>query len=413
MEQRLLLGITGGIAAYKTPILIRLFKKQGVDVRVVATAHAFEFVTRVTLEALSGNPVLRDMFAERQNSFEHIELAKWAEVMVVAPATANIIAKFAGGIADDLLSTTFVTIKRPVLIAPAMNDAMFADYASQKNLRNLKQQGVLVCEPASGQLACGVEGTGRMAEPEEIFERAMLLFRDRSLLAGKKVLVTAGATRERIDPVRFISNRSSGKMGYAIAEAFLMYGAEVTLVSGPASLIPPPGADFVGIESAKEMHEAVMSRAARQDIIVKSAAVADYTPAEVSSSKIKKKKEGLLLELVRTPDILGALGASKQAGQILIGFAAETNDHLENAVDKMKRKNLDMIVLNDVSASDAGFAVETNRVLFVRPLRADEKPEGWKTMKVKGAGVLVKATPLLTKHAIADELVKQVLELIC
>lgn len=412
MERRLLLGVTGGIAAYKVPLLIRLFKKQGMDVKVVATAHAFEFVTRVTLEALSGNPVCHDMFAERQDLFEHITLAKWADVMVVAPATANCIAKFAGGIADDLLSTTFVTVKRPVLIAPAMNDAMFTDGTTQKNLRLLRERGVRVCEPAAGQLACGAEGLGRMAEPEEIYERAMLLFADRALLAGKRVLVTAGATRERIDPVRFISNRSTGKMGYAVAEAFLNYGAEVTLVSGPTGLIPPPEAEFVAVESAAQMREAVMSRAARQDIIVKSAAVADYAPAEVSDSKIKKKKDELILKLVRTPDILGSLGKVKPAGQILIGFAAETDDHLENAVDKLKRKNLDMIVLNDVGASDAGFAVDTNRVMFVRPAGADEKPEGWTVKEAGGRMIALKATSLLSKHAIADELVKRVLEIL-
>ena len=414
MGCRLLLGVTGGIAAYKAPFLIRLFQKQGIEVKTVATAHAFQFVTRVTLEALTGHPVYHDMFAERQDTFGHIELAKWADLLVVAPATANSIAKFAGGVADDLLSTVFITLKCPVLIAPAMNSAMYVDAATQRNLRILRERGVNVCEPGTGELACGDTGTGRMAEPEEIFARAMLLIRDRTLLGGKKVLVTAGATRESIDPVRFISNRSTGKMGFAVAEAFARYGAEVTLVSGPASLIPPAGVDFVAVESAAEMNDAVVSRAPAQDIIVKSAAVADYAPVKKSDSKIKKSADGagLTLELARTPDILANLAAAKPKGQILVGFAAETDDHLSNAVDKLKRKSLDLIVLNDVRAKDTGFAADNNRVMFVRPAESLDDNTGWETKDIRGVRIAFKATPLMSKLAIADELAAIVAKMI-
>jgi len=412
MGCRLLLGVTGGIAAYKAPLLIRLFQKQGIEVRVIATKHAFEFVTRVTLEALTGKPVTHDMFAERQENFEHIELAKWADLFVVAPATANSIAKFASGVADDLLSTTFLTLKCPTLVAPSMNNAMYIDAITQKNLKSLLERGVHVVEPGVGWLACGAEGAGRMAEPEEIFERAMLLVRDRTLLEGKKILVTAGATRERIDPVRFISNRSSGKMGYAVAEALARYGADVTLVSGPSSLIPPADVKFVPVESAQQMNDAVLAKAAEMDVIVKAAAVADFTPVSVSDSKIKKSGTGMTLELGRTPDILANLAASKKPDQILVGFAAETDDHLKNSVDKLNRKKLDLIVLNDVRATDAGFAVDNNRVMFVCPSHITPEEEGWLSKDIDGHGISVKATPLMSKLAIADELASIIAKII-
>ena len=413
MGCRLLLGVTGGIAAYKAPLLIRLFQKQGFEVKAIATKHAFEFVTRVTLESLTGYPVYHDMYAER-SEFEHIELAKWAELLVVAPATANIIAKFASGVADDLLSTVFVTLKCPVLLAPSMNSAMYLDTTTQRNLRALHERGAQVIEPVAGELACGDIGTGRMAEPEAIFERAMLLVRERELLAGRKVLVTGGATRERIDPVRFISNRSTGKMGYAIAEAFARYGADVTLVSGPSSLVPPYGVDFTPVESAAQMNDAVLSRAAGQDVIVMSAAVADYTPVAVADSKIKKSADGagMTLELTRTQDILANLAAAKPAGQIIVGFAAETDNHLDNAVGKLSRKRLEMIVLNDVRAKDAGFAVDTNRVMFVRPAESLADNAGWETKEVGSVKIALKATPLMTKLAIADELAAIVAKMI-
>lgn len=413
MGCRLLLGVTGGIAAYKSPLLIRLFQKNGIEVKVVATQHAFEFVTRVTLEALTCSPVYCEMFDER-NSIEHINLASWADMFVVAPATANTIAKFANGVADNLLSTTYITVKCPVLVAPSMNNAMYIDATTQHNLKILRSRGVHVCEPGIGWLACGAEGPGRMAEPEEIFEQAKLLVRDQTALAGKKILVTAGATRERIDPVRFISNRSSGKMGFAIADMLQRYGADVTLISGASSLMPPFDVKFVPVESAAQMNDAVMSCAADMDVIIKAAAVADYTPVAVSESKIKKSSDGagLTIELTRTQDILANLAAAKQPGQLLIGFAAETNDHIKNAVGKLARKKLDMIVLNDVRATDAGFASDNNRVMFVRPAKAAAEPESWETKEVDGTRIAMKATPLMSKLAIADELARIIADML-
>ncbi len=412
MERRLLLGITGGIAAYKCPYLIRLFKQNNIEVKVVATSHAMEFVTRVTLEALSGQPLYMDMFGPRGDSYEHIELAKWADVMVVAPTTANCAAKFANGIADDLLSALFLTFKKPVLLAPAMNTAMYIDAATTRNLRILRERGVKVIEPDSGPLACGDAGLGRMAEPEQIFERVMLMFADRDALSGKKALVTASATRERIDPVRFISNRSTGKMGYAIAETLSMYGADVTLVTGPSSLVSPADVNMVRVESAQEMYDSVMARADSSDIIIKAAAVADFTPATVSESKIKKTGEGLTLELKRTKDILASLSEMKKEGQLLIGFAAESDDHFSNAVGKLIKKKLDLIVMNDIRATDAGFGTDTNRVMFVMPGHKGSPPEGWQSKETTDADVFVRATPLLSKYAVADELVKIIIGMI-
>jgi len=413
MERRnLLLCITGGIAAYKAPFLIRLFQQNNLRVRTVATEHALEFVTAVTLEALSGFPVSSGLFDKKEHDYEHIELAKWADVMVVAPATANSIAKFAGGVADDLLSTLFVAFKNPVVLAPAMNDAMITDATVEENLRKLHEHGVRICQPVSGYLACGSEGPGRMADVESIVDAAMMCFSQRSVLEGRNVLVTAGATRERIDPVRFISNRSSGKMGYAVAEAFLKYGAQVTLVTGPSHIYPPPGAEVVRIESAREMHEAVTERSELQDIIIKAAAVADYTPAEAKDQKIKKSGDGLELRLERTPDILGSLGKRKRAGQILIGFSAETENHLKNSVRKLESKNLDMIVLNDVSSPDSGFQVDTNRVMFITPLDENADTTGKEVRDIDGKLVELEATPLLSKHRVAEMIALKTIRII-
>jgi len=413
-ERRLLLGITGGIAAYKTPYLIRLFRNEGVLVKTVVTPNALQFVTRVTLESLGGAPVACDMFEKNEHDYEHLELARWAQVMVVAPATANTLAKFAGGVADNLLSTIFVARKCPVVLAPAMNDNMMADHTVARNLKILRENGCAVCEPGTGALACGSTGPGRMAEPEIIFEKAMLCFRERSVLEGRRVLVTAGATRERLDPVRFITNRSTGRMGYAVAEAFLKYGAEVTLISGPSALYPPPGARFVQVESAREMHDAVMEVCDSQDVIVKAAAVADYTPERTEENKIKKGDGDLVLTLKRTADILGALGARKKKGQVLVGFSAETRDHLENSVAKLKKKNLDMIVLNDVAAADAGFGVDTNRVMFITAAgKAEAGPGKGKIMirETGGMRVACEATPLMSKHRVAEALVGKIMEM--
>ncbi|HOO56215.1 MAG TPA: bifunctional phosphopantothenoylcysteine decarboxylase/phosphopantothenate--cysteine ligase CoaBC [bacterium] len=408
MERRILLGITGGIAAYKSPFLLRLFQKLGMDVKVIVTDHALEFVTRLTLESLSGNPVYHGMYEERESDFGHIELSRWTDVLVVAPATANIIAKFANGVADDLLSTTYLTLKCPVVVAPAMNDAMYSDPVTQENLEKLRRMGVHIVEPESGWLACGASGTGRMAEPETICARTELLLRDISALEGKKVLVTAGATREAIDPVRFISNRSSGKMGYAVAGAFAVYGADVTLVSGPAGLTCPANVELVRVDSASDMCEAVLSRADESDIIVKAAAVADFTPETVNDSKIKKQGDGMVLRLKRTSDILATLAERKKEGQILVGFAAETDDHVLNAAGKLKKKKLDMIVLNDVRAVDAGFAVDTNRVVLIRPYNDDAGEAGWKVKEVDGGRYGILELPLMTKLEVADKIVKVV-----
>ncbi len=413
-EHNLLLGITGGIAAYKAPTLIRLFQQRNIRVKVVATENALKFVTPLTLEAITGFPVYDRMFEKQENNYQHIELSQWADALVVAPATANTIAKFATGVADDLLSTLYVAIKCPVVVAPAMNDSMLTDHTVGKNLNILRAEGASVVRPGTGYLACGTVGPGRMAEPEEIVERTMMYFSEISALGGKRVLVTAGATREYIDPVRFITNRSSGKMGYAVAEAFLKYGAAVTLVTGATSLYPPPGAEVVGITSAEDMYREVTAVSADQDIIVKAAAVADYTPADVSEQKLKKAEGGLTLNLKRTRDILGTLGKNKPESQILIGFSAETQNHIRNSVKKLKKKNLDMIVLNDVAACDSGFEVDTNRVMFIRKKTENDVSEtGREYVKdVDGLHVAIDATPLMSKHAIAEKLVGKVIEMI-
>lgn len=412
-RRRLLLGITGGIAAFKAPALVRLFQNQGVDVKVVATENALKFVTPLTLEAITGFPVYSRMFEKKENNYQHIELSRWGEALVVAPATANTIAKFATGVADDLLSTLFVALKCPVAIAPAMNDRMITDYTVAKNLQTLLDGGASIIRPGSGYLACGTEGPGRMAEPEEIADRVMMLFSEISALSGKRILVTAGATREHIDPVRFITNRSSGKMGYAVAEAFIKYGASVTLVTGACNLYPPPGAEVVRITSAEDMFREVTARSGDQDVIIKAAAVADYTPGTASEHKLKKSGDALTLELKRTRDILAELGRAKPEAQILIGFSAETRDHLANSVEKLKKKNLDMIVLNDVGAADSGFEVDTNRVMFIS--RADGAPaaggaaEKNFVKEIGGVSVAVDATGLMSKHAIAGALARRVI----
>lgn len=408
MPRRLLYGITGGIAAYKAPLLIREFQKRDVAVQCVLTRHALEFVTPVTLSALTGMPVHTSMFEEQDSRFMHLELPHWAEALLIAPATANCMAKCAWGVADDLLSTLMVAIKRPVLMAPAMNHDMWMDNVTQKNTALLLGRGVRIIHPESGYLSCVEEGMGRMAEVDAIVERTMLCFTESGALTGRRVLVTAGATREPIDPVRFISNRSSGKMGYALAEAFLKYGAHVTLISGPCHLIAPKEVDTVRVTTAEEMFNAVCAHAEDADVIVKAAAVADYTPAQTAGKKIKKTSDGVSLDLVRTKDILKHLGENKKHGQILIGFSAETHDHLKNAASKLAEKNLDMIVLNDVAAADSGFEVDTNRVLMI--WRADRgiKPLATEyTMQEKdidGVRIAYEALPLMSKIRVAGEI---------
>ena len=372
--RKIVLGVTGGIAAYKACDLVSKLKKQGADVRVVLTGHACQFVPPLTFETLSGNPAYTDSF-DRKYEIGHVSLAKWGDLFIVAPATANAMAKFACGIADDLLSTTFLAMQGKVLIAPAMNTAMWKNAATQANLETLKRRGVCFAGPESGFLACGDEDIGRMSEPAQIVQAAVDLLNPVQDLAGKKVLVTAGPTVERIDPVRYITNRSTGKMGYAIAAVAARRGGEVLLISGPTNLPCPAGVKRVDIESSAQLCAAVLENGARADIVIQAAAPADFRPKNCASQKIKKTGESMTLELEATTDIAAELGLRKHEGQVLVAFAAETNDVLENARRKLIKKNADLIVANDVSRSDAGFGVDTNIITLISrtDVRALEK----------------------------------------
>ena len=373
-DKLVVVGVTGGIAAYKTAELVRLLVKEGLDTRVVMTGNAARFVTPLTFEALSGNRVIVDMW-ESGGSIEHISLAQRARIIVVAPATANFIGKAACGIADDFLSTMVLASTAKVVVCPSMNSVMYMNSAVQSNLNVLRSRGFTVIEPGDGGLACGTEGPGRLPEPCEIFQRLldMLAVRD---MAGLRVLVTAGPTVEPIDPVRFISNRSSGKMGYAIAADARRRGADVALVSGPASIPAPFGVEFVPVGTAGEMREAVISRSLSCDLVIKAAAVSDFRPKVAEELKIKKSGGILGLELEPNPDILAELGAQKCAHpRVLVGFAAETDDLLRHAREKLDRKNLDMIVANDVTQPDAGFDADTNRAKIIyRDQSIEEAP---------------------------------------
>ena len=371
-DRRIVLGVTGGIAAYKACELVSRLTKAGAQVRVVLTAHAAKFVPPLTFETLSGNPACVDTFAPRAE-MEHIALSKWAELFVIAPATANCLAKLAGGIADDLLSTAALAMTCPVLVAPAMNANMYRHPATQANLATLAERGVRFVGPARGHLACGDDDIGRMSEPQEIAEAASALFAPRDF-EGVKVLVTAGPTVERIDPVRYITNRSTGKMGYALAEAARDRGAQVTLVSGPVHLEKPAGVEVVGIESSAQLCEAVLSRGDHADVVIQAAAPADFRPVSVVDRKIKKTGAGMTLELENTTDIAAELGRRKRPGQVLVAFAAETDDVLDNARGKLDRKNADMVVANNVSRKDAGFGVDTNAVTLITRTDARELP---------------------------------------
>lgn len=361
------LGVSGGIAAYKACEIVSRLKKAGTEVHVIMTENAVKLVAPLTFQTLSGNPVVVDTFAPPVAfEVEHIALAQKADVFVIAPATANILAKMAHGIADDMLSTTVLATKAPVLVAPAMNTAMWEHPATQANVKILKDRGVHMIGPAGGLLACGDSGIGRMSEPVEITEEILHLLNSDDSMRGLRVLVTAGPTREAIDPVRFITNRSSGKMGYAIAETAAARGAEVTLVSGPVSIPAPAHCRVISVETTEDLYQAMMRECGNQDIIIQSAAPADYRPVERAEQKIKKEKgQPLHLTLEENEDIAAAVGQNKRKGQILVGFAAETENLLDNASGKLHRKNLDMIVANDVTRPGAGFDVDTNIVTLI------------------------------------------------
>lgn len=365
-SKTVVLGVTGGIAVYKALDVVSRLRKKNINVHIIMTEGAAEFVTPLSFQSLSQNFVVYDMFKEPVHwEIQHISLAQKADLFVIAPATANIIGKIANGIADDMLSTTVMATKAPVLIAPAMNCNMYENPIVQKNIEFLKSMGYKFVEPAEGRLACGDYGTGKLADPAKIVDMIeMHLYPEKDLI-GKKVMVTAGPTREDIDPVRYITNRSSGKMGYAIAKAARDRGAEVTLVSGPVNIDPPACVNIIDVYSAEDMYNAVMDNVVSSDIIIKAAAVADYKPENKSSLKIKKSEEDMNISLTKCKDILKEVGRVKTS-QIVVGFAAETNDLIENAKIKIKNKNLDIIVANDVLSKDAGFDVDTNSVKIIK-----------------------------------------------
>ncbi|MBN7797259.1 bifunctional phosphopantothenoylcysteine decarboxylase/phosphopantothenate--cysteine ligase CoaBC [Parahaliea mediterranea] len=389
-NRNVVLGVSGGIAAYKSAELVRQLKSLGASVRVVMTRGAQEFITPLTLQALSGNPVHTELLdAEAELGMGHIELARWADLLLIAPATADLIARLAGGRADDLLTTLALATPAPVLLAPAMNQQMWRDPATAANVARLAERGVKLVGPAAGEQACGDVGPGRMEEPALIAERAAALF-DSGALAGLRLVITAGPTREALDPVRYLSNHSSGKMGYALARAAAEAGAVTTLVSGPVHLDTPAHVRRVDVESARDMLDACQALVADCDIFIACAAVADYRPATVREQKIKKGGEHSSLKLIRNPDIVAAI-ANGTPRPFTVGFAAETQDVVDYARDKLQRKNLDLIVANDVSKADLGFASDENEVTAI-----------WRD----GASQL----PRATKHNLARELVALIAE---
>lgn len=387
-----ILGVSGSIAAYKIAGLASALVKQHCDVHVIMTKNATNFIHPITFETLTGNKCLVDTFDRNfQFQVEHVSLAKRADVVLVAPASANVIAKMAHGLADDMLTTTILACECPKIVAPAMNTRMFENPIVQDNLKILEHYGMEVITPANGYLACGDTGAGKMPEPEVLFqyiEKALVTKKD---LLGKNVLVTAGPTREVIDPVRYITNHSTGKMGYAIAKAAAMRGANVTLVSGPVNLSAAPYVKVVDVVSAEDMFCSVTELAKEQDIIIKAAAVADYRPAEVATEKVKKKDGDMSISLERTKDILGFLGEQKKEGQFLCGFSMETENMLENSKAKLEKKKLDMIVANNLKVAGAGFGTDTNVVTFITKEGAEE-------------------LPLMSKSQVADAILDQILK---
>lgn len=392
-NKKIVLGVTGSIAAYKIAGLCSMLKKQKADVTVIMTQNATNFINPITFETLTGNKCLIDTFDRNfQYDVEHVELAKGADVFLVAPASANIIAKAAHGIADDMLTTTLLAATCPKLFAPAMNTRMYQNEITQDNMRILQKYGMKVIAPATGYLACGDTGEGKMPEIEELYEHIVDALTPKDLV-GKKILVTAGPTQEKIDPVRFISNHSTGKMGYAIARQATRRGAEVTLVSGPVNLEAPFGVDVVDITSAQDMADEVFARAAAQDVIIKAAAVADYRPAEVFDEKVKKSDGEMSIPLARTQDILGYLGANKKEGQILCGFSMETQNMIENSQIKLIKKNLDLIVANNLKTEGAGFGTDTNVVTLI-------------------SNKEIKELPIMRKDDVADHILDYILTLL-
>ncbi len=378
---RVTVGVAGGIAAYKAAELVRALQRQALEVHVVMTEAATRFVQPLTFAALSGHKVITGLWDEAgtaegayDSSIEHIGEAQWAEALVVAPATANILAKFAHGMADDFLTTMYLATQAQVLVAPAMNVNMWDHPATQANLELLRQRGVRVIEPGTGELACGMVGAGRMAEPETIAEAVLNALGRKHDLAGETVLVTAGGTREALDPVRFIGNRSSGKMGYALAEAAQSRGAKVILISGPSALYPPPKCELVKVTTAEEMRSAVLDRMQDATLIIKSAAVADYRPVVVAEQKMKRTGP-MTVELAPTEDILAEVARRRKPGQLIVGFAAETENRVENGRAKLLRKGADAIVINDVSKEGIGFDSDANAVTFLTPQTAIEMPQ--------------------------------------
>ena len=390
--KHIVLGVTGSIAAYKIASLASMLKKKRADVTVIMTQNATNFINPITFESLTGNKCLVDTFDRNfQYSVEHVALAKLADVVMVAPASANVLAKAAHGLADDMLTTTLLACECPKIFAPAMNTRMYRNPIVQDNMRILQDYGMEVITPATGYLACGDTGEGKMPEPELLLEYIIRALQPKDM-QGINVLVTAGATREKIDPVRYITNHSTGKMGYAIARAAMMRGAQVTLVTGKTELAPPMGVRTIDIVSAADMADAVKGCAKEQDIIIKAAAVADYRPRYTADEKVKKKDGELSLELERTEDILGFLGEHKQKGQFLCGFSMETENMIENSRKKLEKKHLDLIVANNLKQAGAGFGTDTNIVTF---LSKDHTTE----------------LPIMRKEEVADKLLDHIMQM--
>ena len=393
--KKIVLGITGSIAAYKAAVLTRLLIKKGAEVQIVITPAGKEFITPITLSALTSKPVISEFFSQRDGTWHsHVDLGLWADAMLIAPATASTIGKMAHGIADNMLITTYLSMKAPVFVAPAMDLDMFAHPATQHNLDILRSYSNHIIEPTAGELASHLVGKGRMEEPENIVAALESFFQKNSSMAGKKILITAGPTYEKIDPVRFIGNYSSGKMGYALAEECAARGAEVTLVSGPVNLsVNHPNINRIDVESAEQMYNACMSHYPTSDAGILCAAVADFTPECVADKKIKREKDDLTLNLKPTHDIAAALGKIKTGSQRLVGFALETNDETAHAQDKLKRKNFDFIVLNSLNDKGAGFRCDTNKITIIDSSKAEEYP--LKTKKEVAADIIDKLDSIL------------------